>query len=69
MLRGISEVDMSTTLLGETVSMPICVSPIGYQKLAHKDGERATAIGEMQHFSKLDALSGVNSGYLTFWDP
>ena len=35
MLRGISEVDMSTILLGETVSMPICVAPTGFAILAH----------------------------------
>ncbi|KAK3745677.1 hypothetical protein QZH41_019005, partial [Actinostola sp. cb2023] len=43
MLRGISQVDLSTTVLGQTVSMPICVAPTGFHRLAHPDGELATA--------------------------
>ncbi|XP_048581141.1 2-Hydroxyacid oxidase 1 [Nematostella vectensis] len=39
---GISSVDMSTTLLGHPVSMPIGISPTALHKIAHKDGEVAT---------------------------
>lgn len=35
--------ELSTTLLGTPVSMPILVAPTAYQKLAHPDGEPATA--------------------------
>lgn len=57
MLRGISEVDMSTTLLGQTVSMPICVAPSGHQTLAHPDGERATAKGKNSRYQSCALLS------------
>ena len=49
LLRGISDVDLSTTVLGQTVSMPICVAPTGSQKLAHPDGEIATAKGNTRN--------------------
>ncbi|CAH3122285.1 unnamed protein product [Porites lobata] len=42
-LCGISEVDLSTTVLGEKVSLPIGIAPTATQKLAHPDGEQATA--------------------------
>lgn len=32
---------MSTTILGESVSMPIGVAPSAFQRLAHPDGEVA----------------------------
>ncbi|ROI68675.1 Hydroxyacid oxidase 1 [Anabarilius grahami] len=42
-LRDVSAVDMSTTVLGQRVSMPICVAPTAMQRMAHPDGETATA--------------------------
>jgi (S)-2-hydroxy-acid oxidase len=36
---------MSTTILGEKIDFPICVSPTAMQKMAHPDGEVATAKG------------------------
>lgn len=38
--------DFSTTVLGEKIAMPIGISPSGKHKLAHPDGELATARGE-----------------------
>ena len=35
--------DLSTTVLGARLSMPVLVAPTAYQKLAHPDGEPATA--------------------------
>jgi 4-hydroxymandelate oxidase len=35
--------DLSTTVLGNRVSMPVLVAPTAMQKLAHPDGECATA--------------------------
>lgn len=35
MLRNVSKRDISTTVLGEKVSMPVGVSPTGFQKFAH----------------------------------
>ena len=45
MLRGISEVDMSTVLLGEEVAFPVGISPTAFHCMAHTDGELATARG------------------------
>ncbi|KAF9091122.1 Hydroxyacid oxidase 1 [Mortierella sp. GBA35] len=42
-LRDVSKVDTQTTLLGHTVSSPICIAPTAMQRLAHDSGERATA--------------------------
>jgi 4-hydroxymandelate oxidase len=38
-LAGVSEPDMSTTLLGDQASMPVAVAPMAYQRLLHPDGE------------------------------
>ncbi|NNK91220.1 MAG: alpha-hydroxy-acid oxidizing protein [Acidimicrobiia bacterium] len=42
-LRDVSEVDTATTVLGTPVSMPVLVAPTAYHKLAHPEGEIATA--------------------------
>jgi 4-hydroxymandelate oxidase len=44
-LRDVSAVDTGTTLLGSAVSTPVCVAPTGFHRLAHPDGEVATARG------------------------
>jgi isopentenyl diphosphate isomerase/L-lactate dehydrogenase-like FMN-dependent dehydrogenase len=44
-LRDISHRDISTTVLGEKISMPVMVAPAGSHMLAHPDGELATARG------------------------
>ena len=46
-LCGISEVDLSTTILGEKVTLPIVIAPTATQKLAHPDGKQATAKGNI----------------------
>ncbi|WP_025272653.1 alpha-hydroxy acid oxidase [Haloglycomyces albus] len=43
MLREVSTIDSATTVLGAPSSMPFAVAPMAYQKLAHPDGELATA--------------------------
>jgi 4-hydroxymandelate oxidase len=43
MLRGVGTRDMTTTVLGTPVSMPVLVPPMGFQGLCHADGEVATA--------------------------
>ena len=40
-----SELDLSTTVLGTPVSMPVLVAPSAYHRLAHPEGECATARG------------------------
>jgi 4-hydroxymandelate oxidase len=42
-LRDVSEVDLSTSVLGHPVSMPLLVAPVAYQRMAHDDGEAGTA--------------------------
>jgi len=42
-LRDISRRDLSTTVLGQRVSMPVLIAPTAFQRMAHPDGEVATA--------------------------
>lgn len=41
----VSKRNLSTTVLGKPVSLPIGVSPFAYQRVAHSNGECATAKG------------------------
>ncbi|MEK7330798.1 MAG: alpha-hydroxy acid oxidase, partial [Candidatus Eisenbacteria bacterium] len=42
-LVDMSRVDTSTTVLGERLRMPILLAPAAFHRLAHPEGERATA--------------------------
>ena len=42
-LVDVSDVTTATTVLGREVSMPLLVAPTAFQRLAHSDGELATA--------------------------
>ncbi|NXG22121.1 HAOX1 oxidase, partial [Grallaria varia] len=42
-LRDVSVLDLSTSVLGQRVSMPVCVAATAMQRMAHADGETATA--------------------------
>jgi 4-hydroxymandelate oxidase len=42
-LRGVREVSTATTVLGQPVSMPVLLAPSGFHRLAHDEGELATA--------------------------
>ncbi|KAG7631227.1 FMN hydroxy acid dehydrogenase domain [Arabidopsis suecica] len=42
-LIDVNKIDMATTVLGFKISMPIMVAPTAFQKMAHPDGEYATA--------------------------
>ena len=42
-LAGVGERDLSTTVLGQPISMPIVVAPTAFHKLACSEGEAATA--------------------------
>lgn len=44
-LRDVHAVDTTTTVLGMPISAPIMIGPTGHQRLAHGDGEAATAAG------------------------
>lgn len=42
-LKDVSRVDTRTTIQGEEISAPICISPTGFHCLAWPDGEMSTA--------------------------
>ncbi|MGW1144408.1 alpha-hydroxy acid oxidase [Streptomyces sp. NPDC002454] len=42
-LRDVAGCSTATTLLGRPVRMPVAVAPVAYQRLAHPEGEAATA--------------------------
>ena len=43
MLAGLTERDLTTEVLGTRVAFPVLVAPWAYQRLAHPEGELATA--------------------------
>ena len=48
----ISHIDLTQTVLGHRVSMPIGVAPTAMQKIAHPDGECANARGKMRYITR-----------------
>lgn len=42
-LRDVSEVDLSTTILGKPAAMPLVFAPTGFTRLMHQEGEVAVA--------------------------
>ena len=42
-LRDVSNLDTSTTLFGQSLSMPLIIAPTGYGRIAHSQGELAVA--------------------------
>ncbi|MEM6775458.1 MAG: alpha-hydroxy acid oxidase, partial [Pseudomonadota bacterium] len=56
-LAGVEEVDLSTTVMGQTLAMPLFCSPTALQRLFHHDGERAVA----RAAEKFGTLFGVSS--------
>ncbi|XP_017768714.1 PREDICTED: peroxisomal (S)-2-hydroxy-acid oxidase [Nicrophorus vespilloides] len=42
-LRNVSKRDLSTTILGSKISMPLGIAPTAMQKMAHPEGEMANA--------------------------
>ena len=58
-LRDISKRDLTTTILGQTASMPILVAPTAFHCLAHPEGEVATAraAGKADTIMMLSTLS------------
>jgi L-lactate dehydrogenase (cytochrome) len=56
-LKGVEEVDMSVTVMGQKLDMPIFCSPTALQRLFHHDGEKAVA----RAAEKYGTLFGVSS--------
>ena len=42
-LRDMSSIDASTTILGSRAAMPLIIAPTGFPRIAHPEGELATA--------------------------
>jgi L-lactate dehydrogenase (cytochrome) len=56
-LAGVENIDLSTTLFGKKLSMPLYCSPTALQRLFHYDGERAVA----RAAEKFGTMFGVSS--------
>ena len=56
-LRGVEAVDLSVTVMGQKLSMPLYCSPTALQRLFHHQGERAVAAAA----SKYGTMFGVSS--------
>ena len=52
-LTGVQKVDLSVSVLGQRLSTPILVAPTAMQRMAHNDGEKATAKGWVLSFCSL----------------
>jgi isopentenyl diphosphate isomerase/L-lactate dehydrogenase-like FMN-dependent dehydrogenase len=56
-LRGVASVDLSVTVMGQRLAMPVYCSPTALQRLFHHDGERAVATAA----AKYGTMFGVSS--------
>ncbi|MEM8729814.1 MAG: alpha-hydroxy acid oxidase [Pseudomonadota bacterium] len=56
-LAGVSDVDMSVTVMGQRLAMPVYCSPTALQRLFHHQGERAVAAASAKH----GTMFGVSS--------
>ncbi len=76
MLVDVSKVSLGTTILGHPIALPIMVAPMAAQKMAHPDGELATAraaaaagtimivsTSTMVPIEEIGAVPGVNFWY------
>lgn len=56
-LRGVENIDLSVTVMGQKLALPVYLSPTALQRLFHHDGERATAAAA----EKFGTMFGVSS--------
>lgn len=56
-LRGVQQVDLSVTVMGQKLALPFYCSPTALQRLFHHDGERAVAAAA----AKYGTMFGVSS--------
>jgi L-lactate dehydrogenase (cytochrome) len=56
-LAGVESIDMSTTVMGQKIHMPLFCSPTALQRLFHHDGERAVA----KAAEKFGTMFGISS--------
>src|SRR6187402_1708623 len=56
-LRGVTEVDLSVTVMGQKLALPVYCSPTALQRLFHHQGEHAVAAAA----SRFGTMFGVSS--------
>lgn len=56
-LAGVKEIDLSVTVMGQTLDLPVYCSPTALQRLFHHDGENAVAAAA----ARFGTLFGVSS--------
>src|SRR5690349_20583985 len=56
-LRGVDEVDLSVTVMGQKLGLPVYCSPTALQRLFHHEGEKAVAAAA----AKFGTMFGVSS--------
>ena len=56
-LRGVENIDMSTTVMGKKIDMPLYLAPTALQRLFHHDGEKA--VGKAAE--KFGTMFGISS--------
>ncbi len=56
-LAGVEEIDLSTTVMGQKLDLPLFLSPTALQRLFHHDGERAVG----RAAEKFGTLFGISS--------
>ena len=56
-LAGVESIDMSTTVMGQKLDMPLFCAPTALQRLFHHDGERAVA----KAAEKFGTMFGISS--------
>ena len=56
-LRGVENVDLSVTVMGQKLALPVYCSPTALQRLFHHQGERAVAAAA----AKYGTMFGVSS--------
>ncbi|KAH8819046.1 hydroxyacid oxidase 1 [Xylogone sp. PMI_703] len=64
-LRNVRDIDMSTTVLDQHVKIPVGIAPSGWHKMAHPDGEAATA----RAAQALGTVMGVSMGTILGHSP
>ncbi len=56
-LRGVGDIDLSVTVMGQRLALPVYCSPTALQRLFHHQGERAVAAAA----GKYGTMFGVSS--------
>jgi L-lactate dehydrogenase (cytochrome) len=59
-LRGVETLDISVTIMGQKLAMPVYCSPTALQRLFHHDGERAVA-GAAAKFGTMFGVSSLGT--------